>query len=229
MRNTHSASDLRNLNHTSTREFCDPERKISSTMFADVCLQYSWRRSDCDRKMHGKVASPFFVHVIQDFFYISRTWHSRLHTAPSEPQRDRSSRSTTHSQNPSGSTGHSDKHVCLNSVLSGQATAQASGIPPGFGVHAVGSERRRKRNKQVHAEYQLAVAPLPMNKGSPSHRTEHIKLFTLQQQPMKSDVHEMETSNHSQTHAYPKERDTSTRQKERIPWQGRIRDPTYCR
>ena len=79
LRNTHSASDPRNLNHTSTRDFCDPERKISSTMFAIVCLQYSWRRSDCDRKRHGKVAPAFFVHVNQDFFHISRTWHSRLH------------------------------------------------------------------------------------------------------------------------------------------------------
>ena len=129
LRNTHSASDPRTLNHTSTREFCDPERKISSTMFAIVGLQYSWRRSDFDRKRHGKVASPFFVHIIQDFFHTPRTWHSRIHQLQVN-HRDRSSRSTTHSKNPSRSTGHSYKHVCLNSVLSGQATAQASGIPP---------------------------------------------------------------------------------------------------
>ena len=96
LRKTHSASDPRNLNHTSTREFCDPERKISSTMFAIVCLQYSLRRSDFDRKRHGKVASPFFVHVIQDFFHTPRTWHSRIHQLQVN-HRDRSSRSTTHS------------------------------------------------------------------------------------------------------------------------------------
>ena len=39
---------------------------------------------------------------------------------------------------------------------------------------------------------------------------------------MKSDVHEMETSNHSQTHALKRH---TSRQKEWIPWQGRIRDP----
>ena len=136
--NTHSASDPRTLNNTSTREFCDRERKISSTMFTDVGLQYSWRRSDVDRKRHGKVASPFFVHIIQDFFQISRTWHSRIHQLQVEPQRSILTKHHPLIESIREHGGRSDKHVCLNSVLSGQATAQASGIPPGFGTHAVG-------------------------------------------------------------------------------------------
>ena len=96
LRNTHSASDPRTLNYASAREFCDPERKISSTMFAIVCPQYSLRRSDFDQKRHGKVASPFFEHIIKDFFHISRTLHSRLHQLQGN-HKDRSSRSTTHS------------------------------------------------------------------------------------------------------------------------------------
>ena len=127
--NTHSASDPRTL----IKQVRDPERKISSTMFAIVCLQYCLRRSEFDRKRHEKVAPAFFVHVNQDFFHISRTWHSRIHQLQVN-HKDLSSRSNT-PLNPSGSAGHSDKHVCLNSVMSGPAPAQAGGIPPDSSTH----------------------------------------------------------------------------------------------